>query len=93
VAASRPKAAATVPAEPSPSVSVSRATVTIGVDGSYATVYIDNELIGETPLVRELSFGEHEIRLEREGFKTIRQRLNVTGPVTRRFTLEPAGQP
>ncbi len=76
-----------------PGVRVDRATVTIGVDGSYATVYIDNELIGETPVVRELSFGDHDLRIEREGFKTIRQRLVVGGPTTRRFTLEPVGPP
>jgi hypothetical protein len=67
--------------------------LTVGVDGSYATVYIDNELIGESPVVREVPLGEHEIRIEREGFKTIRQRVNVSGPTTRRFTLEPTGQP
>jgi serine/threonine-protein kinase len=72
---------------------VERAMVTIGVDGSFATVYLDNELLGETPVVRELGFGEHEIRLEREGFKTIRQKIHVSGPMTRRFTLEPAGPP
>jgi serine/threonine-protein kinase len=79
-----------VPAAPA---RVERALVTIGVDGSYATVYLDNELIGETPVVRELSFGEHDLRIEREGFKTIRQKLVVSGPTTRRFTLEPAGPP
>ena len=78
---------------PSPAAKIDRAMVTIGVDGSYATVYIDNEVVGETPVVRELSFGEHEIRIEREGFKTIRQRVVVVGPMTRRFTLEPAGTP
>ncbi|MFN0180553.1 MAG: protein kinase domain-containing protein [Gemmatimonadales bacterium] len=79
---------------PAPIVAkVDRAMVTIGVDGSYATVYIDNELVGETPVVRELTFGDHDIRIEREGFKTIRQRVTVAGPMTRRYTLEPAPTP
>jgi serine/threonine-protein kinase len=81
------------PPAPATPPRVERAMLTVGVDGSYATVYIDNELIGESPVVREVALGEHEIRIEREGFKTIRQRVNVSGPTTRRFTLEPTGQP
>jgi hypothetical protein len=33
------------------------------------------------------------VRIEREGFKTIRQRVLVNGPITRRYTLEPVKQP
>jgi hypothetical protein len=36
---------------------VERARLTIGVDGSYAAVFIDNDLIGETPVVRDVAFG------------------------------------
>jgi serine/threonine-protein kinase len=89
----RDAAPAVAVAQPEPAPRVERARLTIGVDGSYATVYLDNELVGETPIVREVSFGEHEIRVEREGFKPIRQRVVVAGPTTRRFTLEPIQQP
>ncbi|MGE0554356.1 MAG: protein kinase [Gemmatimonadales bacterium] len=70
-----------------------RARLTIGVEGSYATVYLDDELIGESPVVRMVGFGEHTIRLEREGYRTVRERIVVNGPTTRRFTLEPVRSP
>ena len=44
-----------------------------------ATVYVDGRRIGETPIVDgRLSVGVHEIRLERRGYRTIRDTIDVT---------------
>lgn len=43
-----------------------------------ATVWIDEERVGQTPLVREVLPGEHVVRLERGGFASEQRRLDVT---------------
>ena len=53
-----------------------------------AIVYVDGRRIGETPIVDgRLSFGVHEIRLERSGYRSTRDTINVTRNVRRTYVL------
>lgn len=45
---------------------------------SGAAIYIDNKMEGMTPLTRTLNQGTHVIRLERNGFQTWEQTVNLT---------------
>ncbi|MGH9333356.1 MAG: PEGA domain-containing protein [Vicinamibacteria bacterium] len=52
--------------------------VTANVDG--ASVYLDGELVGESPFSREeVSAGRHEVRVEREGYETFEAEVRVRG--------------
>jgi len=51
-----------------PEVSDAVAAIAIGSDPPGATVFVDDEELGTTPLEAELAPGEHALRLEREGF-------------------------
>jgi serine/threonine-protein kinase len=45
-----------------------------------ATVYIDGRRIGTTPIAQHrLGAGRHQIRLERKGYRTTRETIDVTG--------------
>lgn len=43
-----------------------------------ATVWVDGERVGQTPLVREVLAGEHVVRLEHEGYASEQRRLDTT---------------
>jgi hypothetical protein len=56
-----------------------------------ATLYIDGKRIGMTPIVDgRLSIGVHEIRLERSGYRTVRDTITVARSVRRNYSLRPA---
>ena len=60
-----------------------------------ATVYIDGRRIGMTPIVDgRLSVGVHELRLERSGYRTIRDTLSVTRTrdVRQNYVLQAQGR-
>lgn len=74
-----------------------RPTVQLDVTSSPrgATVFIDGRRIGVTPIVGgALSVGEHQIRLERKGYRTTRATIEVTGAgaVRRNYTLRRDGR-
>ena len=57
-----------------------------------ATVYVDGRRIGLTPIVDgRLSLGRHEVRLERSGYRAIRDTIDVTrtGNARHEYVLRP----
>jgi serine/threonine protein kinase len=63
----------------------------------YGTLYIDGVEVGDTPIANySLPVGRRvELRVERDGYKTRRESIMISGPnpVRRRYILEPAEQP
>lgn len=49
-----------------------------------ADVYIDNELVGRTPLTHEAIIGQHTITIKKEGYQT----QNITAEIKRRETTK-----
>ena len=46
---------------------------------SFATVYIDGKLVGETPkFVKEILVGEHKVKLTKEGYKDYLKTVTIT---------------
>jgi hypothetical protein len=62
----------------------------------YGTLYIDGVEVGDTPIANHpVPLGRVELRVERDGYKTRRESIMISGPnpVRRRYILEPAEQP
>jgi serine/threonine protein kinase len=62
----------------------------------WAVLYLDNLELGATPITDiQVLPGKHRIRLEQEGYITKEETIVVTGsgPINRRYSLEPAGLP
>jgi len=58
------------------------------------TVFIDGRDVGSVPVIEEpVSVGRHTIRVERPGFKTKTETIDVpaNNPVRRRYVLDPEG--
>jgi hypothetical protein len=68
------------------------APLTVGSE-PYGTLYVDGVEVGDTPVANfRLTVGAaHEIRVEREGYRTKREKITVAdpNPIRRRFILEP----
>jgi hypothetical protein len=68
------------------------APLTVGSE-PHGTLYVDGVEVGDTPVANfRLTVGAtHEIRVEREGYRTKRERFTVAdpNPIRRRFILEP----
>jgi len=60
-------------------VNLNRAEVTLGISTSPndVSIYIDNELIGTSPLKKEFLSGEYHIRLKKDGYVTLEDNLEV----------------
>jgi serine/threonine-protein kinase len=75
-----------------PSRAQRTAPLTIGSE-PYGTLYVDGVEIGDTPVANHpLGVGRsYELRVEREGYRTKRETITVTGPnaIRRRYILEP----
>ena len=66
-------------------------TITIAAD-PYGEVFIDGTDVGQTPVVEySVAVGRHTIRVERAGYKTVTETVQVTAnnPVRKRYTLLP----
>jgi serine/threonine protein kinase len=63
----------------------------------YGTLYVDGVEVGDTPIANyALPLGRRvELRVERDGYKTKRESIMISGPnpVRRRYILEPGEQP
>ncbi len=62
----------------------------------WAMLYLDNVEVGATPVTDiQVLPGRHRIRLEQEGYLTKQETIVVTGsgPIKRKYNLEPAGPP
>ena len=67
--------------------------ITVGAD-PFGTVYIDGVQIGPTPVLRySVTPGRHTVRVERPGYRTITEAVQVDAgnQVTKRYTLIPEG--
>ena len=79
--------------------------VTLNIDSrpSKSQIYIDDRLIGESPLIHELKSGDYHIRIQKEGFKPYEQRFQLSdgdrlrlqaslyNPLAARFLNAPPG--
>jgi len=66
-------------------------TITVAAD-PYGEVFIDGTDVGQTPLVEySVRVGRHTIRVERAGYKTVNETVQVSAnnPVRKRYTLFP----
>jgi serine/threonine-protein kinase len=74
-----------------PPVAAAQGTITVAAD-PYGEVFIDGSDVGQSPVVDyALATGRHTIRIERAGYKTITETVQVTAnsPVRKRYTLLP----
>ena len=78
----------TPPPAPQPAA---EGAITIAAD-PYGEVFIDGTDVGQTPVVEyAVSVGRHTIRVERAGYKTVTETVQVSAnnPVRKRYTLLP----
>ena len=77
------------PAAPAPAAA--QGTITIDAQ-PFGEVFVDDKDLGSTPQINiPVSVGSHRIRIERAGFKTINEKIQVdaVNPVRKRYTLTP----
>jgi hypothetical protein len=76
---------------------VSREPVPLTVESEpWAMLYLDNVELGATPIMDiQVLPGKHRLRLEQEGYLTKVETIMVSGsgPIRRKYNLEPAGPP
>jgi serine/threonine-protein kinase len=76
---------------PPPPSAAPEGTITVAAD-PYGEIFIDGTDVGQSPVVDyALAAGRHTIRIERAGYKTITETVQVTAnsPVRKRYTLLP----
>jgi hypothetical protein len=84
---------ATPPPAPPPAPVAARGFITINSEPP-GTVFIDGRDVGSVPVIEEpVSVGRHTVRVERPGYKTKTETLDVpaNNPVRRRYVLDPEG--
>jgi serine/threonine-protein kinase len=82
---------AAVPPPVPPPAAAAQGTITIVAD-PYGQVFIDGTDMGQSPVIdAPVPVGRHTIRIERAGYKTLNETVQVTAnnPVRRRYTLIP----
>jgi len=62
-------------------------TMTIRTDPSVARVFIDDGLMGTTPLQADLEHGTHSVRIEKEGYRIHTESINMEADIERTFPL------
>ena len=83
----------TAPPPAPPTAPAARGFITINSEPP-GTVFIDGREIGPVPVIEEpVSVGRHTIRVERPGYKTKTETIDVpaNNPVRRRWVLDPEG--
>lgn len=72
-----------------------RGVIELSTDPHQATLFVDGEASGQTPVRLELPAGIHTLRLEKEGYEPHEVRLEVTGELDeqRHVDLVPLSQP
>ncbi|MGM9787831.1 MAG: PEGA domain-containing protein [Candidatus Cryptobacteroides sp.] len=65
-------------------------TLNVDTNPKNCKVYIDGNLVGNSPLKQRLLVGEHKVKLEREGYRSISETVNIEHNKTLAFkkTLE-----
>jgi eukaryotic-like serine/threonine-protein kinase len=84
---------ATPPPAPPPAAATARGYITINSEPP-GTVFIDGRDVGSVPVIEEpVPVGRHTIRVERPGYKTKTETIDVpaNNPVRRRYVLDPEG--
>ena len=69
------------------------AVVSLGSTPRGATVRVDGEVVGTTPLERELPPGRHEIRVELEGYQSVVRTTEVVGGTHEAMSFELVPRP
>ena len=90
---SAPRRTAPPPAPPPAPAAAARGFLTINSEPP-GTVFIDGREVGSVPVIEEpVSVGRHTIRVERPGFKTKQEVIDVPAntPVRKRYVLDPEG--
>jgi len=83
----------TPPPAPPPAAAAAQGFITVNSEPP-GTVFIDGRDVGSVPVIEEpVSVGRHTIRVERPGYKTKAETLDVpaNNPVRRRYVLDPEG--
>jgi hypothetical protein len=83
----------TPPPAPPPAAPAARGYITINSEPP-GTVFIDGRDVGSVPVIEEpVAVGRHTIRVERPGYKTKTETIDVpaNNPVRRRYVLDPEG--
>ncbi|MGH7529089.1 MAG: PEGA domain-containing protein, partial [Gemmatimonadales bacterium] len=81
------------PPPPPPPPAAARGFITVNSEPP-GTVFIDGREVGPTPVVEYgVSVGRHTIRVERPGFRTKTETVDVSpdGTVRKRYVLDPEG--
>jgi len=81
------------PTPPPPAAAAAQGFITINSEPP-GTVFIDGRDVGSVPVIEApVSVGRHTIRVERPGYKTKTETLDVpaNNPVRRRYVLDPEG--
>ncbi|HUC40102.1 MAG TPA: protein kinase [Gemmatimonadales bacterium] len=81
------------PPAPPPAAATARGSITVNSEPP-GTVFIDGRDVGSVPVIEEpVSVGRHTIRVERPGYKTRTETVDVpaNNPVRRRYVLDPEG--
>jgi hypothetical protein len=84
---------ATPPPAPPPAAATARGYITVNSEPP-GTVFIDGRDVGSVPVIEEpVAVGRHTIRVERPGYKTKTETIDVPAdnPVRRRYVLDPEG--
>ena len=79
---------------PPPAAEEASGFVTVNVTGTFGEVYIDNLDVGQTPLINyKVTAGRHTIRVERVGYKTVTETVQVdpNATVRKSYPLIPEG--
>jgi len=74
-------------------VAQTKYTVQILANVKGANVYVDNEFVGNIPVIVKLTAGTHLIRLSANGYEDATKVLNVTGNTVVNITMNPAPTP
>jgi len=83
----------TPPPAPPPAAAAAQGFITVNSEPP-GTVFIDGRDVGSVPVIEQpVSVGRHTIRVERPGYKTKTETLDVpaNNPVRRRYVLDPEG--
>ncbi|CUS96791.1 PEGA domain-containing protein [Candidatus Kryptobacter tengchongensis] len=65
-------------------------TVTINTNPTNAIIYINDEIVGNSPLVIELKYGDYEVKAVKPGYITSKRKIRIRSenPVTELITLQ-----
>jgi serine/threonine protein kinase len=62
-------------------------SVSINTNPSSANVFIDEKLIGKSPVITKLVFGNHRIKIERKNYKTLKEVINIESNFNKTYNL------